>query len=278
MFNFLEWTKETWTLVIAAIALVQPWLVGVWRRFFKGGSIDIFETGQLEIGYSGLGATVGMHGTLRARDREMFVRSMSLLIVKQKDESKHKFEWAFFRSNKTTIGYQIGQNEEVSVDLPAGFMVTPSQPFRYNILFSDIALFEEVRPALENVRDKWGAHLRDLSTSKLISDLSNTSDKERRLLEVVRSSYDNEFANKNEHLKAYTTMDRLCYWEAGKYQLTMSVFTARPNRQFKKTWSFNLSEEDAQNLRVNVIKVLQELCNQNFGQYYFAYPRYNQHV
>lgn len=71
MLDFRNWSTETWTAlatVLAFVALIQPWLLGAWRRLYKRGTVDIHETGKIEIGYSGFGATVGIMGTLRARD------------------------------------------------------------------------------------------------------------------------------------------------------------------------------------------------------------------
>src|ERR1700722_4700256 len=89
-----------WSAVgISVVALAQPWVIRLYDSNFKPGAIDIYETGQLEIGFSGFGTTIAVNGTLRARDRDQFVRAIQLDLTKQKDGSTHQFEWRMFRSN-----------------------------------------------------------------------------------------------------------------------------------------------------------------------------------
>ena len=77
------------SLIVAAVALVQPWVIGLWKKFFRPGTIDIHETGTIEVGYSGFGPTIGLRGTLRAVHRDQFVRDIQLAVAKLKDDSKH---------------------------------------------------------------------------------------------------------------------------------------------------------------------------------------------
>src|ERR1700682_2947402 len=122
------------TLTIAVVALLQPWAVLAWKQFFRPGAIDIFETGVIEVGFSGYGPTLGLVGTLRARDRGLFIRSASIEVERETDHARHNFEWAAFRATRTIIG----RPSEVALSVPAGFMVMPMQPSRYNIFFNDL--------------------------------------------------------------------------------------------------------------------------------------------
>src|SRR5438552_10322360 len=90
------------SLIVAVVALIQPWVIALWRRFFRPGTIDIHETGTIEVGYSGFGPTIGLRGTLRAVHRDQFVRDIQVAIAKVKDGSKHSFEWVVFRAEKLT--------------------------------------------------------------------------------------------------------------------------------------------------------------------------------
>ena len=137
--------------IIATIALLQPWVVALWKRFLRQGTIDIHETGTIEVGYSSYGATIGLTGTLRAVHRDQFVRSIELTVVKGKDSSQHFFNWGLFRSGKLTIG----RESEMTVELPSGFMLTTREPGRYSTLFVDSALQAEIRPHLTRVVEAW---------------------------------------------------------------------------------------------------------------------------
>ncbi|MCP3959839.1 MAG: hypothetical protein GY719_18480 [bacterium] len=75
-------------------------------------------------------------------------------------------------------------------------------------------------------------------------------------------------------LEAYQTLQRMRYWEAGRYRLELRVSTSHPNAIHSTAWNFELDDSQANNLRLNIIKVLQDLCIQPYGQYNFAYVQY----
>lgn len=177
---------------------------------------------------------------------------MRLEVVKEKDQSRHRFEWGLFRSSKVIAG----RPEELTLELPAGFMLLISQPHRFNIQFHELSRQDEIRKVLEPVQQAWFTEL-----SKALSIQSHQT--------VYQT-----FSQGEEHVTAYTELDRLCYWEAGKYQLSMSVNTEPRNRQFQKTWSFFLSSEDINIIRLNPITILREMCGQDNVRYNFVYARY----
>lgn len=254
---------KTWgALMIAVIALVQPWAIAAWRRFVRRGAIDIYETGTIEVGYSGFGATIGLHGTLRAQDRDFFIRNIDLEIVRESDQSRHRLDWGLFRSHRAVLG----RPEEMTLELPAGFLLMTSQPHRYNIQFFDTTLQAEIRGILEPVNGSW----LDTVQPEIAAGQLDPEDRS-----AWRNTYD-AFSAQQTHVSAYTAVDRLSYWTPGKYNLALTVRAARPDRVFKRAWSFTLSESEVRTLRLNVVKMLQDTCGQFYGQYNFSYVAYGQ--
>jgi hypothetical protein len=78
--------REYVSAIIAVIALIQPWLLWGWRKFFRRGSIEIFNTSTIEVGYSNLGPTLGLQGTLRGHDREQFIRGITVEVIREADK------------------------------------------------------------------------------------------------------------------------------------------------------------------------------------------------
>jgi hypothetical protein len=238
------------SFVVAAVAFLQFWVIEAWRRFFRQGSVDVHETGLIEIGYSGLGPTIGLHGTLRAVHRDVFVRAMELQVIRQRDRSQHVFEWAAFRGTELL--------DEVTAELPSGFLVATAQPNRYSIAFSDISTRQAVQQRLSPVQEHWqGALLENLPTS----------DEER--YEVYA-----DFSQTTEHVNAYTEINRLCYWEAGDYVLKMEVLATRPDRSYQRAWNFSISEQDAQLLHLNSLMIVRGACGFSDVPWNFAYAEY----
>ncbi len=239
------WAKLTWEGAVATIALLQPWGVGLWRRFFRAPAVDLHETGVVEVGYSTYGPTLGLHGTLRARHADVFVRAMRLEVVRERDQARHFFEWVAFRSHRIFVG----KATETMVELPAGFMLLTSQPFRYNVLFADAEVRERVNAELRTLGQAW--------------------------YEAVLEGRDYDaFRTETSHGDAFTKVDRECYWERGGYILRATVETTRPDQRHESVWRFELTEEDAESLRTNVVPILRETCWQQDVYYSFASPKY----
>src|SRR2546423_8662286 len=107
----------------ATVAAASAW--EIYRRYLRPGRLEVYETGLIEIGYGGLGASVSVLGTLRGRDRDLFVRSINLRIVKGRDRAQHDFEWAAFRP------FVIAPDpRSIPLEMPAGFMIRTSDPRR----------------------------------------------------------------------------------------------------------------------------------------------------
>jgi hypothetical protein len=264
MVDFLKWGGP---LIVAVIALGQPWAIALWQRFFRQGTIDIHETGSIEIGYSNFGATIGLNGTLRAVHRDQFVRSVELVLTKLKDSSRHVLEWGVFRSQKISL---TGSGEAF-IELPAGFMLTTAQPQRYNIQFYDTAVQQEMSPHVVEVQREWQKEFMNLGIGKLLElgvDAETISGR-------VNEAYA-KFSATRSHVNAYTALDRLCYWEPGRYSLLMRVNTARPERSFTEAWTFELSEEESNTVRFNAVSIVQAACGRASGEFQFAYAKYQQ--
>ena len=264
-----------WGDFVAVLALIQAWVVAIWRKYCRPGAIDIFETGTIEVGYTRFGPTLGVHGTLRARDRDLFVRSAHVELVKCKDQSRHQFEWGVFRSPRIALG----KPEDLSLELPAGFMVLTSQPHRYSIQLYDLKTQEEMRPVLERVSRGWTdimAEQRATVPSSETTDFAAWFSSVGAMLSIKNQAAFEEFFKTPESTEAFTRIDRLCYWERGGYGLSLIIRTARPDRQFRRKWWFTLSESDEKNLHLNSVGVFRQVCGQPTGQYFFAFARYKE--
>jgi len=265
-----EFFKIYGTIIIATVALIQPWLVALWKKYFRQGKIEIYQTGNIEIGYSAFGPTIGLNGTLRCLNRDLFVQKIYLELIKEKDSSTHIFEWGVFRTEKLTIE----GNQQASLELPSGFMSLTSVPYRYNIQFHDLLLQSEMRPIINNVKEKWSKKITEIDKTELMRLLSQNLSLPVQLQDPFGPLYDT-FSRSSTHVEAFGSLNQLYYWEEGIYSLKMTARTSKPDKLFGKKWQFTLNKEEVKIVRLNVLKLLQDTCNRpSFGPYFFAYPKY----
>lgn len=266
-----EFLKTWGALIVAFLALIQPWLMAFWRKYVRRQRVDVFETGNIELGFSSIGPTIGLYGTLRALHRDAFIRTIELRLVRQQDNLQHAFSWGIFRSPTVSLGDQ----QNPSFQLCSSFLLSEQSPFHYNIQFWDRQTQEQIRPLVEKLKEAWATAFLDAGGRQLLEqgvDLAAVAEEVRR---ATRELY-SDFSQQELHVDVYTTLQRLCYWEPGGYSLEMALSTSRPKRTYNRRWSFEVSEKEADLLRLNTIKILQEACGQIYGAWNFVYPTYGE--
>lgn len=258
--------KELGPWILGFIALIQVWLIAAWKRLRKG-SIEIYESGSIEIGYGDLGPSVALTGTLRCLEKDVFIKNINVEIVRKKDGARHNFRWYAFRPNELSLG---GQSQP-KLEIAGSFLAMPTQPNRYNIFFTDSAFVAEFRPKVKPFLDQWHAYVRERFEEK-------GEDTMRRAAEVLGNTQFTQnlfkdFSDQGYAVETYTLLDRAFYWHEGDYGITLNVQAAKPERSFTKTWSFSLSQEDSERLRLNTVGTLQSICGVQVTLN-FAYPEY----
>jgi len=268
-----KWSTDTWTAIAAIVAffaLVQPWLLAFWRRVFNRGTLEIYEAATIEIGFGGFGPSIGLMGTLRAIHKDMFVQSISLHVVKETSLASHDFEWRAFRDPKLSFAPRSGQSAEVLFQVPTGFTVSSLQSHRFNVVFSDQAAVQPAVPIFQKLQQEWISRTQklDLQTSDL-----NTLRQPAVVAKLRRALSDLSVSPTYE--EAVNTLNKLNYWEAGKYHLTMIVQTARPHKTVKESWSFTIPENESLNLQNNVVLTVQEALVPSGVELGFIYVAYD---
>lgn len=265
-----EFFKSYGTLILAVYAVVQVWIVFLWKRFVRKGKLKIHETGTIEIGYSNYGPTIALNGTLRGLHQAVFVREIQLLVTRDKDSSAHKFQWLAFRSPEL----DLTASTPVSLEIPSGFMVIPSIPHRYNIIFNDTATLGEIRPLYDGYLSAWNKTIEKMNEPLTL--LQQLIDPNKVLQNKV--SLIQKFQKSQATDQVHGSIERLCYWDTGKYKLTMTVYASDPNMSFSKTYAFSISEQDSISLRANVIPVLELPISAHLQieeyPFYFTYAQY----
>ncbi len=267
---------QGWSFLVAAVALVQPWVIALWRRYFRRGDVRVYETrfGNIEVGYTANGATLSLLFTARAVHREQFVRDISVTVIKERDKSHHRFEWRFFRP--LTISPYPPYPE--AMELPASFLLSPGQPRTLRIVFGDIDVEPEMRLISERVMALWEEHRPMIEAGEL--------DEEGRpylgLVPPGDPSFPREAARSFDGMSktpAYreilTALDRRCYWEPGRYNMTVTVTTTESATTHATTFGFTLTERDSRSLRSNGDTIVRALLGLPLlGPYSMAFPPY----
>lgn len=249
--SFIPWCA----LIIAALALLQPHLIAAYKKWLQKGRVDVHETYHIIIGYSFYGPTLQLNGTLRSRDRDVFVTKIELTVTKRCDSSVHRFAWSAFWSPKI----DAAGNPEEAGEIASGFLLRREEPKRYNTMFADVQTQDEIVRFILKVKQEWNTVL----GNQEISDIGG----------IIPVDFP-AFSAREDVSNAVSEIERRCYWDAGTYLLDMQVFTSSPDRNFSRKWRFDIREEDSTLLRQNALLLLLKACNQTDSAYNFAYAEY----
>lgn len=256
--------KDVIIPIVAVIALIQPWFLRLWKRYLRKVNVEIYKTRTIEIGYTSLGPIITLQGTLRATGRDCFIVSIELLVVRLSDGSRHKFDGEWFGSQTFIAGAP-----ETRLEVAHSFMLNTSQPHRYSVVFVDRKLGDEIRPIVEKVQMEWNKTYSSTALENIKqleeahSDTKTGSSYQTELEKLYRAFFDSTL-----HVDAYTSLDRLCYWQPGSYEIQMRVKTHQPSGQYTKKWRFELTEQSVKTLRLNVLEILRQTCGQYFQNSY----------
>jgi len=253
---------ELGTLIIAIIALLQPWLLFIYKKYLKRGKVVFFETGNIEIGFSNYASTIGISGTLRSLNTDFFVSKISLELTKDRDSSKHNFEWSIFRDTKISL---VGDGQ-THIELPYGILLTTQSPQRLSIQFHDNKQQDDIRPIHEELANKWQSFL----------DANFPYDQRRIANNLDNHIYSvfEEFNKSCDITDAYAKFNRNFYWDAGTYSINFNIQTSQPDKIFSKKYKFSLNEEQCKNLRLNVITLNDHACEQTRYNWNFAFTNF----
>jgi len=249
-------------LIIALIALIQPWVISLWKRYFRPGRIDFFKTGKIEIGFSSFASTIGINGTLKGYNKDLFISNIHLHLIKKKDSSQHTFEWSIFRDTKL----KLSGNKDMEVELPYGIMLSVQSPQRINIQFHDLSQQETLSVPYEELRSFWHDFL---EAQFPIQERTNSQEDNQKIFAILQ-----EFYKTQEEVDIYRRLIREVYWEESDYSLEMTVETSNPRRQFKNRFEFHLTDAECETLRLNVITLIDYGCNQSRFDWNFVYTNY----
>lgn len=247
--------------IVAGAALLQPWIIALCKRLFPA-DVRLYETGNLQVGYGSFGPSLGIAGTIATHRKDVFIKEMHCVVRNRSDGSTHNFPWKAFRGNEL-----LPRQERL--ELAGGFLLSTTNPFRFNIFFADERFIGEIGSKVKDAPRKW-QEFKDAKAKESSQQLSENR------VPVGNSSVDTmfaEFSRNGGMLEEFKAFDHAFYWKPDVYEIELVAQSIKPFKEYRLSRVFKLSEDDSKLLRLNTI----QLCKSSFGMkanFVFAYPRY----
>jgi len=262
-----DFIKTFGTLIVAGIALIQPWFISAWKKFVRRQSIEVYEAGAMEIGFGALGPTIGLQGTARAINRDAFIHSITLKITREKDKAEHNFQWGIFRPPA------LVPPQQTQFEICSGFLLTENSPRRLSVLFFEPEAVDEMRPNIELFRQSWSKKIAESPIQEYFKQLKPNQPFPTEAHQFFQKLY-REYSSEKVSVDTFSALSRMFYWEQSSYRAHLQIHTAHPNKTYTFPWRFEITQQNAEVLRSNLIKVLMETCGQPTGGYNSVFPSY----
>lgn len=252
-------------LILASIGVVQYWIIAIYNKWLRKGSINIYKSGTIILGYDYFsGANITLSGTIRSFNKEIFINRIYLKVIRLEDKAEHNFDWQAFKA----FNLFILDNSIPKIELPTGFIVTQKVPYRFNILFNDRELIEKLKSEYKKYIDEWNKYYNEL---KIIENkfqaVKVRVQKQFELIEKFRKCV--------TRTEVYSKLNDLFYWKDGEYSIDFFIQTSKPDKVYKEQYKFVITEEESKNLKLNVISILElPIANYlNNKPPFFNYPQ-----
>lgn len=272
--------RDSATLAIAVLALLSPLFRWLYERYFRKGKISFYKIDKINVNYVSEGAMISLNGTYRAHVEPLFIENIRVRIVREQDSSNRAFDWRYVR-----FPIYSASGGSWNFGTAGGFLVSPSQPTRYDLLFYDPAVEKAFEPMKSRIEELWSEHveraLEAVETvgvaARLLEQNAPIAANDPQAVAPVHQPLDEEqvfqdFYETDEVQRLRADIDRACHWEHGRYLLFMDIHTAEPNRTFPNRWAFDLTENDVRRLRENTEAIVRTWCQVQlpFGALYTA--------
>ncbi|KPA15501.1 hypothetical protein MHK_004306 [Candidatus Magnetomorum sp. HK-1] len=245
MDNFLVYAKTNivpivpliFPLVILSQILIQL-LSGIGRKT----KVKIYEAGRIEIGFSQMGPSISLLGTLGAEKKNAFISKIDLQVSRKNSSWKRTFEWRAFKPYTFSL---IPQEENVQLESVSAFLLTTDNSFKYNIIFVDDLFIDEHYDKIVQIQTLWQSfrekHSKEL-TEKIDEDFE-TFYQQDNIQEIIDK------------------IDKAFYWEPDIYNIEMCVHTQNPSKKFKSNYQTQIKEENIVKLKDNYKNIFKLACN-----------------
>lgn len=242
-------------LIIAFIALIQPWLIAVYKRLFRQARIEFHPSQQIELGFGLAGPSVAMNGSLRAKHSDVFVTEMKVIAERLDDGEKKVFNWRAFRTPHVPTDGSMPN----SIEIPSAFTVKPGSPRVANIFYASDSFARTLNETI-------------LPTFKKLNELGVNGPPDFANMSVRDVQIASSLLNAVPQLRRFSRNEsKDIFWIAGSYEVSLQVSSAEAKTVGYK-YSFTITDTEELLLVQNVSQLWLELAKQRPQYSYVTKP------
>lgn len=222
-------------IILAILALIIPFVKWIIEKWIKRLKIDFLVSDVITIYFNRGGSYIHLGGVYKADNKNATIKNISASIKRKSDNAILPLTWSTFPSPTVR---EIGGQYEHSFET--------AHPFSANADTLTPIFIEFTNPK-RDIGEEISAYTQNLyNVENMILNQSGIS-----LIDA-----DGQVRRHQEYLNSKVKLHELCFWRASEYEV--NLITKYDNREFIKSYSFELKQEDVEKLQRNIENLLVE--------------------
>jgi hypothetical protein len=154
--------KDWITIVVAILALIQPWLIYLYKKIFYKPILKCFSDKSATLAFDEYGVSLSFVLTMISNKCDNVITNVEMNIYKgnSMDSKIYQMNWkTLFSIYKTNFRSEWGTSQDYTSFAPCPMYLTKGNPISYRILFRDEKLDKDFYNIIES--DKGSDYIRD---------------------------------------------------------------------------------------------------------------------
>lgn len=214
---------------LAVIALVQPWIIAAYKKFFKPLKVTFIPSSKIKLYYNYSGAYIYLGGVIEAKNRPAIIKDISAKVVRQCDKAELNMDWSSFLA---PVFQSVGGNSVTTSEIARPFMVGANclTPIFVEFANADTQTLERLNKIHEKLKLE----------SRQISSRNTPFEQAKCQLQAIPDYQ----IFREELLENF-------YWKASDYQIELSI-NYNDNETELCRYQFSLNQEETNEFKVNI--------------------------
>lgn len=221
--------------ILAVVALIQPWIIAAWKKFFKPLKVTFIPSAKIKLYYNRSGAYIYLGGVIEAKNRPAVIKSISAKVIRQSDKAELAMDWSSFM---VPVFQSVSGNSVTTSEIARPFLIGANglNPVFVEFVNSDTQMLDRLNKIYEKL----------ILESKRISNMSTPFEQAKGQLQAIP-----EYQTFREEL-----LENF-YWKASDYQVELSISHSDNKTEIYK-YRFSIDQDEVSRFRKNIDEAM--LC------------------
>lgn len=227
-------TYEIIATVIATLALLQPWIIKLWDRFFRKLRINFIPSAKIKLYYNRSGAYIYLGGVIEAKNKAAVVKDIAAKVVRKKDKAELILDWSSFM---IPVFQSVGGNAVTTNEIARPFKVEAGSLYPVFIEFASTNIEESNR--LAEIYKTIASELAGIMRPNMTIDQAKCA-----------------LTNSNNYQTLRDELLQNFYWKADDYEIELIIaYNDTKIQQYK--FKFSIDSNEATAFKDNIEKSMQ---------------------